>query len=609
METTGSMLATQSLSAVETSTRQAEGTAADYSSADERLSCAIIADVAGLDALAADWQRLWEVGSRREIFATLAWVRACSNAEGRGRQLHTVVVRAGSKVVGILPLEMHRGNLRFITHEFSDYNDILVDHPNPASVIEFALRSLFQSDANWKTCTLTNISEKSILYTSLDRLSHALVPKTVQRLCAVCPALILGEDSAESVAAILKKTKNRYYQNRMGKIGKLVFRHLETRAEVHEHFPKFKNQYVCRRALAGDEDYARHDRLFAVLASAIEHLDPRSDLRFSVLELDGVPLAYHLGFEIGDRLVYFKPTFNVDYWEHSPGGVLLDNLLLYARDRGLRVLDMAVGDEEYKNRVANTFDSNFELVLYRDPLQSRIARALLAAKRTAKESKTVVTAGTAIATRCKHMSTTIRRVGPTRAVGRLLNMVKNYLLTRRDVLVYVLDRTGHDAGAAQEEFEIDRPTLAGLARLNRDHPEQFGVDQLSRARKRFKNGDQCLLTRDRAGRIVHIAWAGSRQAVEQPESCSTIELGSSFILIFDRWTARECQCVESYLDIMTRLIQSLPPSQTSVVACTSKKCESFRQAIQQLGFKARYRARSTSLLGSTHREVVSEFSQ
>lgn len=603
------MLATQSLSAVEAFTPQAQGATAEYSSADERLSCAIVVDVAGLDALAADWQRLWAVASRREIFATFAWVRACWNIEGGGRQLHTVVVRAGSKVVGILPLEIRQGDLRFISHTFSDYNDILVDHTNPASVIEFAFRSLFQSSANWKTCTLTNLSEKSILYTSLDRLSQAFVAKTVQRVCAVCPTLTLGEDRVESVAAILKKTKNRYYQNRMGKLGKLVFRHLETRAEVREHFPKFKDQYVCRRALAGDQDYARHDRLFAVLGSAIEHLDPRSDLRFSVLELDGVALAYHLGFEIGDRLVYFKPTFNVDYWEHSPGGVLLDNLLLYARDRRLRVLDMAVGDEEYKNRVANTFDSNFEIVLHRAHLGSRIARALLAAKRAAKESQTVVTAWRAIATRCKHLSTTIRRVGPARAVGLLANVVKNSLLTRRDALVYVLDRTEHAAGAAQEAFEIDRPSLAGLARLNQDHPELFGVDQLSQARKRFRNGDQCLLTRDRTGRVIHIAWAGTRQVLEQPEFRSPIDLGSSLILIFDRWTAREYQCIEFYRDIMHRLIQELQPSQTSVVACTSEKCVSFRQAIEQLGFKARYRARSTSLLGSIRREVVSEFSQ
>lgn len=134
----------------------------------------------------------------------------------------------------------------------------------------------------------------------------------------------------------LKKGKTRYYQNRLRKLGKLTFRHLEDREEIRTHIPDFFRQYLARRTMGGDAELTRHAWLLALCESLVERVDPRTLLRFAILELDGRPIAYHLGFESHGRLIYYKPTFDLDHWDNSPGQVLLRELLEYCGDRGSR---------------------------------------------------------------------------------------------------------------------------------------------------------------------------------------------------------------------------------------------------------------------------------
>jgi hypothetical protein len=71
-----------------------------------------------------------------------------------------------------------------------------------------------------------------------------------------------------------------------------------------------------------------------------------------VLQLDNQPLAYHFGFQTGNRLTWYQPAFNVDYWKSSPGEVLFRNLLLYASEHKLAEMDLTRGGELYKDRFA-----------------------------------------------------------------------------------------------------------------------------------------------------------------------------------------------------------------------------------------------------------------
>lgn len=103
----------------------------------------------------------------------------------------------------------------------------------------------------------------------------------------------------------------------------------------------------------------------------MDELDPSSELRFAVLELDGRPLAYHFGFESKRTYLWYKPAFDVGFWKYSPGEVLLRNLLRYARDSELREFDFTIGDESFKQRFANCRKENLAIYVERNPASVR----------------------------------------------------------------------------------------------------------------------------------------------------------------------------------------------------------------------------------------------
>ena len=76
-------------------------------------------------------------------------------------------------------------------------------------------------------------------------------------------------------------------------------------------------------------------------------------LRFTVVEWNGAPIAFHLGFSFRDRYLWYKPSFDVSKAKWSPGEVLLRHLLLAAIDEGIRIFDFGIGEEPFKARFSN----------------------------------------------------------------------------------------------------------------------------------------------------------------------------------------------------------------------------------------------------------------
>ncbi len=72
-------------------------------------------------------------------------------------------------------------------------------------------------------------------------------------------------------------------------------------------------------------------------------------IHFSVLRLDDEILASHWGAIHRDRLYFLMPTFDGGKWRpYSPGRLLLENLVEWSIQNGLKVFDFTIGGEDYK---------------------------------------------------------------------------------------------------------------------------------------------------------------------------------------------------------------------------------------------------------------------
>ncbi len=513
--------------------------------ASRQATCRVLTAFAELERLAPAWEDLWESNPQREIFTSFAWARACWRAYGSCRVMVTPVVEQGDRVRGLLPLAVEQRTLRFLGAPHADYNDLLCEPGAGPDVLEAALDGLMRLPLAWDRCVLENLPESSTLVAAVRQLSPRLQARLRLTLSGSCSALNLREDRASRLRAALGKESLRRHHKKLSKLGKVRFRHLEAREEIERHLPTFFRLHVARRALAGDRSLFCRDEPRAFYRALVSELDARDALRFAVVEVDGQPVAYHLGFECAGKFIWYKPAFDVAYWDCSPGEVLLKGLLEYVAASEIEEFDFTTGEEAFKGRFANCVRQQYDLHIF--PRRARghlyhlglVAREHLKTRpRTYGAVRGVVRA---LGSMFRRASAAVRCYGPGGCARQLLRKVwRAGLYARDEVLIYCHEQaaTGCAWSAVDEEIDVRPGTLLDLAVLSQEYPDFLTVDRLHEARERLKRGDQLYLAR-RGDEFIHLAWMGLRSELKElaeigPEC--RFALGEPAPVISDCWT-------------------------------------------------------------------------
>lgn len=341
----------------------------------DELACEVVENFAALERIATEWERLWREHSDLSIFQNFRWLRAFWKAYGDELQVCSLVARREDHVVGILPLVLKDDELQFLGTPESDYNDVICRREHTEAVVHAFVRYLLKMPARWRSGFFANVAASSQLNQALQQLPGDLKRHFQTVFYMECPTIQLGHDREETLRRLLKKESLKRHENRLQKLGVLGFRHLDDRDEIRRHLENFFEQHTARHLMAHGGSSSplqfQRPRSRAFYQALADELDPSSELRFAVLELDGRPVAYHFGFESKRSYLWYKPTFDVGFSKYSPGEVLLRNLLRYARDSELREFDFTIGDEQFKHRFANCRKENLAIYLERHPASVR----------------------------------------------------------------------------------------------------------------------------------------------------------------------------------------------------------------------------------------------
>lgn len=504
------------------------------------LRVEIVPGIEALEALEPEWNRLWSARSRRSIFTGFPWRRAAAGrVEG---EVQVVVASRGSRVVGILPLLLKGGTLRFLGARWADYSDVICDPEGSGETVATIFESLLSSRLGWNACLLENLPEDAALLESVEHLPEGIRRSIHVTPGAVCPTLLLGEDRDATLDALLGKKSLRQRESRLGKLGTLEFAHLTDRESARRHLAILFDQHAARWAMAGEPSPFRQPDTRAFYEDLVDRLDPRSELRFSVLTLDRRPLACHFGFETGGNFTFYKPTFDVDFWDYSPGDVLLKNLLVYVRERDIVEFDFTRGDEAYKMRFANHARRNRTLRLYRPGLGGTAARRIHLAGEELRDVKDAAPVASALSLRRRAgdlLAAARRRGIPRFFAEECRGLVRARLHARDEIVVRRIDRLPATEGPP--EAAVEAATLTALALLAVEHVRPLDPEKLARARSRLKGRDLAWIARsDRTG-AIEIFWSGTREEIACPldeEPGARLALSSPHAVVYDRWPVR-----------------------------------------------------------------------
>ena len=452
------------------------------------LRCEIITDFARFRGIEDAWHELEEQSLSATIFQSLPWLRAWWKAFGKHLDVSTVLVRDGSSIVGILPLLRNTEYLRFIGTPGADYCDCLCVEEMAPEVLSSALRTLLEVEG-WHSCRFGNLRKSS----QFIRCARSL-PDDVWNHLTISPlgkrsSLVLTEDRGQWIADMRRKPALKRHRNKFYRSGHVSFRHVETKEEAHSLLNTLFEQHVYRRAMAGEYSQFLSSRWREFYVALVEELDLCKHLRFSVLELDGKTVACHLGFQDHRSLVLYKPTFDIDSWELSPGNVLLSELLGYAGEQKLDEVDFTIGVEQYKEHFTNYSSDLYCVTLDR----SSVSAAL----------------------RClaEPVSTLTRNSGAKRLVqhclGQVDKLLANYGRLLRRCIATLLYTPIHRLSQNSQVLQGQPSTpvqprmirLTDLVALAIHQSTSLNARLLQDFRARLRAGDRCYLFENR-----NIAW-------------------------------------------------------------------------------------------------------
>jgi CelD/BcsL family acetyltransferase involved in cellulose biosynthesis len=281
----------------------------------------IVDHIGALEALAPEWQELWDRDPAATVFQSPDWLIPWTRHLWGGGKLRVITQRSGSKLTGVAPLFIWgEGRVAWLGAGISDYLGITCA-PECADVFaRGVLETLVEMRHEWERCDLEELREDSpLLRVAPPRGLAAHVEE-----CSVCPARPIDERLPTRLAKNL-----RYARKKLGSLEFVpgewddLFRLHEARWEGHGVLGSADVQAFHREAAA------RFVRLYA-------------------LRVNGEVIAVQYNLVGKERACCYLSGFNPEWHAYSPGAVLLEQSMEEAGREGARVFDFLRQREAYK---------------------------------------------------------------------------------------------------------------------------------------------------------------------------------------------------------------------------------------------------------------------
>lgn len=313
----------------------------------------------------ADWDALVGDAIEQTVFQQYGWIRAWwETSRPPDARLHLITARLNASLVAAAPLyesaaEPSGGEveLRFLGGFHNDYQLFLAHRDHPASLDAVLSRALRRRES-LRAVHFREVAGDSQFCRHLMAAGGLLVPLDP----TPCPALDLKHDA--DVSRHWTKSSVTRKLNRLRRAGSFDLRHEVATPRILEGLPALVELHQKRWADTDSPSLFLDPKACDFYRRVVEELAPKGEVVYSHLTLDGRVIACHLGLVSGSDFLWYKPAYDPDFAELSPGLVMLAEIIRMASEAGYRRLDFTRGDEAFKARFSNQVRHNVNLIAY-----------------------------------------------------------------------------------------------------------------------------------------------------------------------------------------------------------------------------------------------------
>ena len=297
------------------------------------------------------WNRLLDGGPSDVVFLTWQYQKAWWEALGSG-ELLLVTAEVKGKLALIAPLFAVSGMVYFVGSGGSDYLDF-IGSTEDEDMVDGLMAFAAQQVKGFLGFQLFHMPEGSRSENSIKIAANRQGWELIEESSWACPKLEMREYPDKASEAVRKKSLRRH-EAYFERTGDLKIEHLTTGEQILLHLDEFFDQHIERWR------QSRNPSLFTQPSNRLfyrrltEVASETDWLRFTRVVWNGRPIAFHFGFNYKSSFLWYKPCFDVSLASHSPGEVLLRQLLLSAQAENAHTFDFGMGDEKFKSRFATS---------------------------------------------------------------------------------------------------------------------------------------------------------------------------------------------------------------------------------------------------------------
>jgi CelD/BcsL family acetyltransferase involved in cellulose biosynthesis len=322
-----------------------------------------IVDLGGLHDISAEWDVLAVACGLPQMSPAwlLAWWRHLAPV---GAEPRAVAVREAGALVGLAPFFVEprkpgRIDYRLPGIELAVRLAPLALPGREWHVAEAIARQLVEADPRPDAIALEGAPLASHWQTALcERWPGPVRPISRRYATYGCPTVSLGEGDYETWLA----RKSAHFRERMRKLRRKFeaaggSMRLSTRARLGADVATLLRLHTTRwESLGASNLVARGERMGAMLEDVGERLIDEGRFRLMMLEVEGEPVSAHLALAAGGEVLGVNGGWSERWARLSPTVVHCLYLIEDAIARGERRIDLGLGEQSYKRRLADGDD-------------------------------------------------------------------------------------------------------------------------------------------------------------------------------------------------------------------------------------------------------------
>jgi CelD/BcsL family acetyltransferase involved in cellulose biosynthesis len=322
------------------------------------LRVSVLREIPQDQKLHDQWNALVQSMECPEVFYTYEWTLAVDHAYHSSLKPLLLLAYDGNSLVGVAALATDKTEkqLTFLAGTTADYCDFICHPERRAEFAEAVFGEL--EKLHLPILRLANLPADSATSLVLKDAAGKHGYLVFIRPAYQCARIVLGspEERQNLKQAVMKRKAFRYYLKGLEKSGPVTIDHLRQWRAVEKNLTRFVEAHIARFEAGGRASNLASAERQAFLFALAELLSGAGWLVVSRLLVGEEPVAWNCGFEFARSWFYYQPTFDDRWRQFSPGFCLLTMMIEDACDNpAIRVLDLGLGEEGYKERFASGY--------------------------------------------------------------------------------------------------------------------------------------------------------------------------------------------------------------------------------------------------------------